>query len=235
VTDAPAIDIEGLVKDYGGLRPLRLRRLTVARAERVALSGLDATAAEVLVNIVNGAILPDAGEVRVFGRPTSAIANEDEWFASLDRFGIVTPRAVLLEASSVQQNLALPFTIDIDRVPEAVQEKTRALAAEVGLAEANLPARVDAFGQDVRMRVHLARAMASDPEVLLLEHPTAPIARDEVPALAETIVQLAGRRALTILAVTEDGGFADVVATVHYRLQGGTGALVSARGWRRWL
>ena len=94
---APVIEIESLLKDYKGLRPLRLTGLSVREGERVAVGGIDATAAEVLVNLINGAILPDTGHVRVFGEDTASIADEDAWLASLERFGIVTPRAVLLD------------------------------------------------------------------------------------------------------------------------------------------
>ena len=58
-------------KDYRGLRPLRIQELRVAAAEHVALVGLDQPMAEVFVNLVTGASLPDHGDVRVFGRSTS--------------------------------------------------------------------------------------------------------------------------------------------------------------------
>src|SRR5256885_17138386 len=89
------VEIDGLLKDYRALHPLRIERLTVAPAESVAIVGLDRAAAETLVNLVTGAALPDAGELRVFGRPTSAIAGADEWLALIDRCGIATRRAVL--------------------------------------------------------------------------------------------------------------------------------------------
>jgi hypothetical protein len=67
--------------------------------------GLDQVAAEVFTNLVTGAILPETGDIRVFGRPTSAIADSDDWLATVDRFGIVSERAVLLDQLSVLQNL----------------------------------------------------------------------------------------------------------------------------------
>ena len=53
------------------------------------------------------------GSARSRRRPTSAITDGDEWLASLDRFGIVSPRAVLIESATIQQNLAMPFTLQI--------------------------------------------------------------------------------------------------------------------------
>lgn len=230
-----AIDLDGLVKDYRGLRPLRVSQLTIHAGQRVALSGLDATAAEVLVNLVNGAILPDEGQVRIFGERTNDIADETAWFASLDRFGLVTMRAVLLEGSTVRQNLALPFTIDIDTLDAETVRRTESLAAEVGLPRNMVDAPLGPLSTDWRMRVHLAKALAPEPQVLLLEHATAQMSRDAVPGFADVVREIATRRKLTVLAITEDPALADVVATAHFRVQGGTGALVNARGWRRWL
>jgi predicted ABC-type transport system involved in lysophospholipase L1 biosynthesis ATPase subunit len=229
------IAVSGVVKDYHGLRPLRLERLVVAAGERVALSGLDAAAAEVAVNLLNGAILPDRGEVRMFGRSTAEIAGDTEWFALLDRVGIVTPRAVLLEASSVTQNLALPFTIGIDDLPADIAARAGALAAEVGLPPDSGGMLVQGLPPEHRMRILLGRALAASPDVLLLEHPTAPMAREQVPSFAAVVKAIADARALTLVAITEDAALADGVATAHYRVLGGTGKLVNARGWRRWL
>jgi ABC-type branched-subunit amino acid transport system ATPase component len=56
----PAIQITGLRKNYGALRPLRIASLAVAPGERVAIGGIDAAGAELMVNLVTGASLPDA-------------------------------------------------------------------------------------------------------------------------------------------------------------------------------
>lgn len=231
----PVIEITGVVKDYKGLRPLRVASLTVGDGERVAVSGLDATAAEVLVNLVNGAILPDTGHVRVFGRDTADIGNETEWLASLERFGIVTPRAVLLEGATLLQNLALPLTLEIDRVPADIEARIHELAGRVGIAPAHLGQLAGDAPADVRMRVHLARAVALQPQVLLLEHPTLGVSPEVVPGFAHDTLRVVSEADLTVLAVTNDQVFTDVVAQRAFTLRPGSGDLVNAKGWRRWL
>src|SRR6476469_9829345 len=104
----PVLQIIGMRRQYQGLRPLRMNALSIEAAERVALSGLDAGAAEVLVNLVTGASVPDEGEVIVAGRTTGSISDGDDWLASLDRFGSVSPRAVQRGAATLLQNLAMP-------------------------------------------------------------------------------------------------------------------------------
>jgi glutamine transport system ATP-binding protein len=231
----PVIELRGVVKPYQGLRPLRVKALRVGPGERVAISGLDAVAAEVFINLINGAILPDEGEVRIFGRHTADIQSEVEWLASLDRFGIVTQRAVLLDGASIQQNLALPFSLEIDALGQDVLDKTATLARAAGIGAEHLGRAAGLAPPDVRMRAHLARSLALDPDVLLFEHATAGLPRESVPAFARTVCDVVTQRRLALVAVTEDTAFADVVAERAYRLQGGTGELVNARGWRRWL
>ena len=167
-----------MIKDYRGLRPLRLESLTVADGERVAIGGIDATAAEVLVNLVNGAILPDSGSVCVLGTDTAAIADETAWLASLEQFGIVTPRAVLLDGATLLQNLALPLTLEIDAIPDEITSQVIALASRVGIRPDQLQATTGEAPADVRMRVHLARSISLRPRVMLLEHPTAGVPPD---------------------------------------------------------
>jgi len=167
------LEFTGTSKAYGGLRPLRIAELRVAADDRVALLGFDQPSAEVFVNLATGATLPDAGEVRVFGRPTAAIDDSADWLATVDRFGIVSERAVLLDALTVIQNLAMPFTLEIEPPPADVLARAEGLAREVGLAEESWErpvAQLDAAGW---LRVRFGRAIALDPAILLLEHASA--------------------------------------------------------------
>ncbi len=228
----PVLRISGVRKTYAGLRPLRLRELTIAPAERVAISGLDAGAAEVLVNLVTGASLPDEGEVTVLGRGTASIRDGDEWLAWLDRFGIVSPRAVLLDAATLLQNLAMPFSLDIEPVPPALEARTRALAREAGIADEWLPRPAADASAALRARVHLARAIALAPALLLMEHPTADVPEDARAPYAAEAARVLDGRAQTALIVTEDREFARRVAHRVLALKPATGDLiVQKRGW----
>ena len=230
-----ALELAGVVKDYRGLRPLRIADLAVESGDRVAIAGLDRAAAEVFVDLVNGALLPDAGVVRVLGRSTADITEGDDWLAWLDAFGILTPRAVLLEGSTLAQNLALPLSLDFDPMPASLRAQVEALAAEVELPAERLDRPIGDLPPVVRLRAHLAKTLALDPKIALLEHPTVSIDAADVRPFAETVRRVAEARRLTLVALTEDAAFADVVATQAYKLNGGTGALTSTRGWRRFL
>jgi len=230
------IRISRMQKNYGALRPLRILDLSVAEGERVSLGGLDGPAAEILVNLVTGATLPDEGTVATFGASTADITDGDAWLASLDRFGIVSPRAVLLEGSTLQQNLALPFTLELDPVPAAVATQVAALAAECGIAPEHLPRVGGELPAHLRARTHLARALALNPQVLLVEHPTAEVAEAERPALARDFAAAMQGRRSAALILTLDVEFAEEVAHRSLALQPATGALVpwkAKRGWFR--
>jgi ABC-type transporter Mla maintaining outer membrane lipid asymmetry ATPase subunit MlaF len=224
--DTPVLHCQALIKHYRGLRPLRIRELRVMPGERVVLSGLDTVAAEVLTNLINGATLPDEGEVRVGGRPTTDVVTEAEWLASLDRFGVVTSRAVLLDGMTTRQNLALPLTIEIDPVAPGMAARADALGEEAGIDPQWFERPLHEAGPPVRMRIHLARAIALDPELLLLEHPTVPLDAEDRPAFVRQVAQVTMARRLTVLACSQDRALAAAVATRYMQLQPATGELI---------
>jgi len=134
----PVLALDGVIKAYGGLRPLRLRQLRVEAGEHVGLAGFDQTTAELFVNLVTGATLPDEGSVTIFGRATSAITDSTDWLATIEQFGIVSERAVLLEQISAAQNIAMSLTLAIDPMAPDVRAQVESLGEAVGLDAAAL-------------------------------------------------------------------------------------------------
>jgi ABC-type transporter Mla maintaining outer membrane lipid asymmetry ATPase subunit MlaF len=212
-------------KDFHGLRPLRIQQLTIEAGQQVAVLGLDGPMAEVFVNLVTGATVPDRGEVKLFGRPTTAIEDSTDWLATVDRFGIVSERAVLLDGLSTIQNLAMPFTLEIEPPPDDVREQAMALAREVGLAETAWARPVAELTAVDRARVRLARALALGPGVLLLEHASAGLSPVAAAALAADIRAVAVRRGAAVIAATVDLEFATGVADRVLVLEPATGRL----------
>jgi ABC-type lipoprotein export system ATPase subunit len=212
-------------KSYTGLRPLRLNELAIGAGERVALSGLDAGAAEVLVNLVTGASLPDEGEIFVLDRSTASIADGETWLGWLDRFGIVSPRAVLLDAATLLQNLAMPITLDIEPVPPGVAARVTELAREAGIDERHLERPIAGLDPAIQLRAHLIRAIALEPALLILEHPTARLAGGEGQGFGEVLARMADARRLATLIISEDVPFSTAAATRRLALNAATGDL----------
>lgn len=223
------LSIASITKQYGALRPLRLERLDLQRGQQVALVGFDQPAAEVFINLVTGAGLPDSGTVTVTGRSTAAITDSDEWLGTLDRFGIVSERAPLLESLSVIQNLSLSFTLDIEPPPADVLDTVRALAVAVGLPQETWEQRAQHVSPADQLRVRLARALALDPVLVILEHPSASLPRADVVPLGRQVRALLERRGVAAITLTVDRELADAIAPRTLTLDPVSGKL--KEGW----
>jgi ABC-type lipoprotein export system ATPase subunit len=187
------------------------------------------------VNLVTGAALPDEGTITVNGSPTSAVTDGDAWLASLDRFGIVSERAVMLDGSTFLQNLALPLSLAIDAIPADVKRRAEVLATEAGLSLERLGARAGEGTPEERARAQVARALALDPAILLLEHPSAALPRESVEVFAHDVGRVVERRSITALAITEDAAFAKRFATRWVTVKAATGDVVPAKPqWKLW-
>ena len=228
-----AIDVRDVQKDYRALRPLRVRALEVREGESLALLGFDQAAAEVFVNLITAATVPDAGEIRIFGRPTTAIQDADTWLSSLDCFGIVSERAVLLDSMTVEENLTMPLTMALHDVDTAVRAKVEALAMEVGLSRSDMVRPVAALNASARLRLRLGRALAPDPRIVLSEHPNASLEPADVSAFATDYARVIATRGVASVVVTADPTFASAVAPRILTLQPATGELKPLSTWRR--
>ena len=107
------------------------------------------------------------------------------------------------------------------------------LAAEVGLGPAQLTTPVAASSPDVVARVRLARALALDPTVLLVEHPSASLPRDAVKAFAAHLGRIARARQIAVLVVTADEAFASALGGTVLTHGAATGALKPRSAWRK--
>jgi len=219
------LEIRGLVKDYHGLRPLRIRELTVTPGTIMSIAGLDALAAETFVLLVTGATLPDEGEVIMLGQDTRAITDGEAWLKSLDRVGMVTARGVLIGAFSVLQNIAMSFTLDVDPVDPRVVPQAGALARDVGIAPSLFDLPAGNLAPDIQMRVHLARALALGPKLLIAEHPSAALPRGSVAAFGADLAKAAQARGLGLIAVTADDALAKAIGGQRLELVPATGEL----------
>jgi predicted ABC-type transport system involved in lysophospholipase L1 biosynthesis ATPase subunit len=234
MADDVLVRLRGVSKDYRSLRPLRIARLDLVAGQSLALVGLDQAMAQIFVDLVTGAILPDSGEVEAFGRPTSAIADPGTWLATLDQFVLFTDRAVLVEQFTVEQNLAIPLSLSVDSLAPDVRTRVAELAREVGL-ERELDRQAGVIAPSARARIRLGRALALAPRVLVGEHPTATLSEGDAATLAGELARIIAARGLASIIVTADPNVARTVARDVLVLEPATGALTPASGWRRWF
>ena len=227
------VSVRNLVKNYAGLRPLRMQALDVQEGQLASIVGLDAQAAEVFVGLLTGALLPDAGEIRLFDKSTAQVSDTDAWLAMLDGVGVVTERAVLIEQFSVEQNVAMPFTLEVDPIASDVRPQVEALLREVGLDASTSKAPVGRAGAEAQTRVRIARALALGPKLMLVEHPSASLPRDAVPRVARDLAAIAKARGLAVLTITGDQEFARALGGDTLVHEPATGVLRSTSLWHR--
>ncbi|OFW13334.1 MAG: hypothetical protein A3F70_00225 [Acidobacteria bacterium RIFCSPLOWO2_12_FULL_67_14] len=220
-------------KDYGALRPLRVEAFELREAETVGVVGLDSAAAEALVNLITAATLPDEGQIDIFGAPTVEIADADTWLRSLDRFGLVSERVALVNELSIEQNLALPLSLDVADMAPDLRGRVQQLAAEVGMTSADAERPLSAATADLRQRIRLAKALALDPKILLAEHPNAAVPRQAAGRLASDMAAIAARRRIAMLVLTADTAFARAACARVMTWQPSTGSVTLLPWWRR--
>jgi len=214
---AAAIEFRGVFFTRPGrARVLDDFSLTVDAGDVLALVGRSGAGKSTLLKLVNRLLLPDAGAVLVLGRDT----REREPIALRRSIGYVLQDVGLFPHMSVADNVAIVPRLErwsADRIGPRVHE----LLDLVGLPAAEYGSRwPDELSGGQRQRVGVARALAVDPPVLLMDEPTAsldPERRAELGAL------LAGLRkqGRTLVVSTHDDDFARDFATRIVRLRGG--------------
>ena len=233
--DGALVHVSDVVKDYQGLRPLRVRNLSVSRGQSVSLFGFDKAASEVLVNLIIGSTLPDSGTVHAFGRATTEIADSTDWMDLLQRFGMFSDRTVLVEQLSVEQNMALAHTLEVDPLAEEVRREVRDAAEALGLAPGLLAKKVEGLNTLDTALARLGRAVALRPDVLLAEHPTATLDAEERIVFAKAVAAVVGRFGMAAIYITADHAFARAVGSDALTVRPATGELSPTSSWRRWL
>ena len=138
---------------------------------------------------------------------------------------MITARGILIEAFSVLQNIAMSFTLDVDPIDPRFVPQAGALARDVGIDAALFDVPTGKAGADVQMRVHLARALALDPKILIAEHPSAALPREAVAAFGADLSKVAQSRGLALLTITADDVLAKAIGGRRLELVAASGEL----------
>jgi osmoprotectant transport system ATP-binding protein len=195
----PAIALTDIVKRYGAHAALDGVSLVVPAGQFVALVGASGSGKTTLLKTVNRLVTPDAGQVRLAGEDASAQPPH----LLRRRIGYVFQEIGLFPHLNVAENIAITPKLlgwSADRISGRVADLLGLVDLPPDLA-ARLPSELSG-GQ--RQRVGVARALAAEPQVLLMDEPFGaldPVTRD---ALGGDVRALHERLSLTTVMVTHD-------------------------------
>jgi phospholipid/cholesterol/gamma-HCH transport system ATP-binding protein len=199
----PVIEVRGLVNRFGAQVVHDHLDMTVERGEVFGIVGGSGSGKSVLLRSILGLQRPQAGEVRLFGRDLTQLSN-----AELTRikatYGVTFQQGALFSSLTVLQNVQLPMLEHLNLSPNALDELARLKVRLVGLpdeAGGKYPAQLS--GGMIK-RAALARALALDPGLLMLDEPTAGLDPISAAAFDELLMDLRQQLGLTVVMITHD-------------------------------
>jgi ABC-type branched-subunit amino acid transport system ATPase component len=229
----PLLEVDGVSKHFGGLYALNELELHVDDGEIVSVIGPNGAGKSTVFNVITGLYTPDAGDVRfrgesIIGRLPSQVTKLGiaRTFQNVKLF----PNMTVLENAMVGQHCRSKAGVfgAVFRTPKtkAEEERIRERARE---ALAFFGTRLSGYRQDQpanvlsyanRRRLEMARAMATEPSLLLLDEPTAGMNPRETLELRDNIKRMRDERGLTILVIEHDmrvvKGVSDRVVALDY-------------------
>ncbi len=200
MADTPKIQIRGLKKRFGSKVVLNGLDLDVGDAESVVIIGGSGTGKSVLLKCILGLLDPEEGSIKVDGQEVIGMPTREREAVNR-KFGMLFQSAALFDSLSVWENVAFGLI--------AAQGKSKREAKVIAiekLAQVGLPAQVaelqpSELSGGMRKRVGLARAIATQPEIIFFDEPTTgldPIMSDVINDLIADCVHRLGASALSI-------------------------------------
>jgi phospholipid/cholesterol/gamma-HCH transport system ATP-binding protein len=197
-----AVEIRGLHFSYGDLQVLRGLSLDIPRGQVVAILGGSGSGKSTLLKLIGGQLRPGRGTVKVEGKDVHQLTPDELYKLRLE-IGMMFQTSGLFTDLSVYDNVAFPIRENFEVPEELVQRLVLMKLHAVGLRGARAMMPGDLSGGMMR-RVALARAIATDPKLMIYDEPFAgldPISLTQIVELIRSLNQALG---LTSIVVTYD-------------------------------
>ncbi len=206
-SDAPLLAVENLTKSYGGVHAVQAVSFALGRGELLALIGPNGAGKSTCFNMLNGQIKPDAGTIRLKGKPVTGLSPRSMWARGVGRtFQITAAFSSMTVRENVQTallsyggRLVRPFGV----AGRSVRAEAAALLDSVGLGRQAERACAELAYGDLK-RLELAVALTNEPSLLLMDEPTAGMALAERKAMMKFTAALARERGIGVLFTEHD-------------------------------
>ena len=197
------IEIRGLNTRFGDAVVHEDVNLSVHRGEIFALVGASGCGKSTLLRETIVLQQPASGSIRVFGREVVGLSDEDA-LPLRRRWGVMFERAALFSSLTVTENVGMVLHEHTPLARHLIDEIAAVKIALTGLPPDAGPKYPNELSGGMRKRAALARAIALDPELLLLDEPTAGLDPLSAGGIDVLVRQLRDALGLTIMMVTHD-------------------------------
>ena len=199
----PKIRLTGVSKAFDGHRALDEISLDVADGESLVLIGGSGSGKSLVLKSILGLVPPDSGRIEIDGEDSVGLSG-NERMAWMRRFGVLFQRQGLFDSLTVWENVAFRLLQD----PEIDRPTARARAVEklasVGLTADTADLYPAELSGGMQKRAGLARAIATDPEIIFLDEPTAGLDPIMSNIISELIIARESELKATIISVVSD-------------------------------
>jgi phospholipid/cholesterol/gamma-HCH transport system ATP-binding protein len=216
--DLPKLRIRGLAKDFGAGPVLAGVDLDLAAGDNLVILGASGSGKTVLFKCILGLIKPDAGSIAIAGQETVDL-DESARFRLFSKVGVLFQNGALFDSMPVWQNVAFASIATGHLKPREARKMAIEKLGYVGLNAAAADLLPAELSGGMKKRAALARAFATDPEILLLDSPTDGLDPIMAAIVDEFILKLTRRNHATTMTITHDIArarrIADRVAMLH--------------------
>lgn len=214
------LELQAVVKHFAApdgevVRAVDGVSLSIARGEMVALYGPSGSGKTTLLKLIAALLRPDSGTLRVGARDVGALAGREAAEYRLHEIGFVRQQPDFVPGASAIDNAALKLFDELRR--REARRRVEPLMHRLGLGE-RLRHTAAQLSTGERQRVLIARALSTEPAVLLADEPTGNLDSRRSRDVMELLAQLCHEREVATLLVTHDplvAGYADRALELH--------------------
>jgi len=199
---APIIEFNKVSKAFGDNKVLEGADLSIERGETITIIGGSGKGKTVFLKLLLGVLRPDSGRVLFHGHSLGDM-EENDVVRMRSKIGMLFQGAALFDSLTVAENVAYPLRQHYDYEEDEIAKIVRKKLELVGLGGVEEMMPADLSG-GMKKRVGLARAIATDPDVILYDEPTTGLDPANTRRICNLIVELQEKLHVTSVIVTHD-------------------------------